>query len=194
MIESPQVLSPLHPPAPTLQVAVLGPPDVRCTGQPLALARRQSRALLYRLAAAPHPVPREQLGFLFWPDVSETTARRNLTVLLNHLRRALPVPEALVAVGDSIVLDRNAIWSDAATLAEAVTTSRRDQRPNLLAEAVDLYRGPFLDGFTLPAHAEWEDWAMRERQAWERRYLQALATLIEAHTARGEYQAAITMA
>jgi hypothetical protein len=36
----------------TTEVALLGPPQVRAAGQPLPLARRQLRALLYRLDAA----------------------------------------------------------------------------------------------------------------------------------------------
>ena len=81
-------------PHPTSGVALegdlLGPPQVRWAGQPVVLPRRQLRALLYRLATSPQPVPRDQLSFLFWPDIPEAAARRKLIVLLNHLRSALP--------------------------------------------------------------------------------------------------------
>ena len=56
---------PTNRPGPALQVDLLGPPRVTRDGQALALPRRQSRALLYRLAAAPQPVPRDALCFLF---------------------------------------------------------------------------------------------------------------------------------
>jgi len=69
-----------------LHITLLGSPQLTVRGTPIALPRRQLRALLYRLAVAPQPVPREQLCFLLWPDIAEAAARRNLTVLLNQLR------------------------------------------------------------------------------------------------------------
>lgn len=90
---------------PVLKVYLLGSPSVESGGAPLVIARRQVRALLYRLAAELQPLPREQLCFLFWPDTPEATAHRNLTGLLSHLRRALPVAQVLVAEDERIWLD-----------------------------------------------------------------------------------------
>src|SRR4051812_26229996 len=84
----------------TLRITLLGPPALMWGDHPVVIARRQARALLYRIAAAAQPVPREQLGYLLWPDIPEPTARRNLTVLLTQIRRALPQPDLLVTVGD----------------------------------------------------------------------------------------------
>lgn len=176
------------------QIALLGAPDARWSGRPVHFPRRQSRALLYRIAAAPHPAPRDQLCFLFWPDTSETTARSNLTVLLNHLRRALPQPDLLVAADDTVGLRRPDAWSDTLAFTEASAAALRERRIDLLAAAVDLYRGPFPHGFTLPGSPEWEDWASQERQAWERQYLRALGALIEGLAARGDARAAIAAA
>ena len=55
-----------------LRVCLLGAPSLSWAGQPLNLSRRQARAMLYRLAEELRPVPRDQLAFLFWPDVSVT--------------------------------------------------------------------------------------------------------------------------
>jgi tetratricopeptide (TPR) repeat protein len=63
-----------------------------------------------------------------------------------------------------------------------------------MAQALDLYRGPFLDGFTLPDCPEFEAWLDLERSAWVRRCDDALAGLVEAHTAARNYAAAITAA
>jgi DNA-binding SARP family transcriptional activator len=49
-------------------ITLFGPPQVAVAGRPLALARRQARALLFRVATAVQPVPRDQLGFLLWPN------------------------------------------------------------------------------------------------------------------------------
>ncbi|HEU5099791.1 MAG TPA: BTAD domain-containing putative transcriptional regulator, partial [Roseiflexaceae bacterium] len=187
-------LSPAESSGKLLRVALLGPPVLIWDGQPLAIARRQARALLFHVAAAARPVPRERLGFLLWPDIPEPAARRNLTVLLTQIRRALPHPDLLVTLGDAIGLDSTLVAIDTITLAgiipQAIAAGRIDQ----LAEALRQYRGPFLDGFALPDSAEFDAWASQERQVWERRHLDALALLVEGYAAAGAYQPAIDAA
>ena len=82
---------------PDLHVYLLGSPRIEQEKNLLEIPRLQARALFYRLAAHLEPVARDHLYFLFWPDVPDQTARRNLTLLLSHLRRALPEPELLTA-------------------------------------------------------------------------------------------------
>jgi predicted ATPase/DNA-binding SARP family transcriptional activator len=177
-----------------LHIDVLGPPRVAWAGRSLTLTRRQTRALLYRLAASPHPAPRDQLAFLFWPDLPDAAARRNLVVLMNHLRRALPVPAALVAADDGVWLDRQAVRSDAVAVADSIAVALRDRRLDRLGAALDRIRGPFLEGFTLAGSDEFEAWAARERAGWERRRLEALEALVEGHAARGDHSAAVAAA
>jgi len=78
-----------------IQFLLLGVPEMVWLNQPFTLARRQARALLYYLADALRPIPRDRLIFLLWPDIPETTARRNLTRLLSYTRQALPQPDLL---------------------------------------------------------------------------------------------------
>jgi DNA-binding SARP family transcriptional activator len=165
---------------------LFGPPGARWGDRTLSLSRRQVRALLYCLAASQRPVPRERLCFLFWPDTPESTARRKLTNLLSHLRHTLTVPEVLITEDDQVWLDPESTWSDTVAFDQLCT------RTGALEQAVGLYRGPFLDGFSLPDSPEFELWAALERQAWERRYLDALAALAEEHSSREDYDAAIT--
>ena len=168
-----------------LRVQLFGPPSTEWVDRPLAISRRQVRALLYHLVAGQDPVPRERLCFLFWPDRPEAAARRMLTGLLSHLQRTLPVPGVLLAEDDRVCLDPDRIWSDTAAFEQL------SAQPGTLRQATDLYRGPFLDGFSLSNSPEFEIWAAVERQAWEQRYLEALAALIEFHADREDYAAAI---
>jgi predicted ATPase/DNA-binding SARP family transcriptional activator len=163
-------------------------------GQLLTLARRQARALLYRIVVSPREVSRDQLCSLIWPDVPQSTARRNLTVLLTQLRQALPRPDILLTTDDAIQLNSRAAWSDTIAFAKATEGALHERRSALLSDAVNLYRGPFLHGFTLPSSAEYEEWASQERQVWERRYLDTLATLVEAQAEAGDLPAAIDYA
>lgn len=181
-------------PVATLQVHLLGPLGIEWADHSLVIPRRQARALLYRLAIRLNPVPREQLCYLFWPDTPESTARRNLSRLLTHLRRALPMREALLSTSDHIWLDPKRVWSDAATFEQLCANTEPKPFTESLQQAVDLYQGPFLDGFSLPDMSEFEVWATLERRAFERLYLEALAGLIEKRTVQGAYGDAITYA
>lgn len=193
MLESALLTSPWQATAPTLHIALLGPPTLVSDGQPVPIARRQSRALLYRIAAAPQPVPRDHLCFLLWPDSPEATARRNLTVVLTQLRHALPSPDTFVLADDAIGFHPACVTIDTAQFAVAAQHALRDGQLDALADAVQLYRGPFLHGFALPA-TEFSAWADQERQSWERRYLDALAALVEGYAAAHAYQNAIAAA
>src|SRR5215213_9504347 len=110
---SPAAIDPRAAPAAAqLRITLLGPPSVTWAGAPLAIPRRQTRALLFRLAAQAAPVPREQLCFLFWPDEPDATARRSLAHLLTHLRRALPAPDLLITSTDQVGLNGTLAWAD----------------------------------------------------------------------------------
>lgn len=181
-----------------LHLALLGPPSVIWAGRPLPIARRQAPALLYRLAtpagSSLQPVSRDHLCFLLWPDLPQATARRNLTVVVAQLRHALPQSDVLNVTGNTIGLRDEAVTTDMATFAARVPHALRNGSLDDLAATVRLYRGPFLDGFALPDAPEFEAWADGERQAWERRYLDLLATLVAGYQAEGAYPEAIAAA
>jgi len=177
-----------------LELALLGPPVLRWAGGVLPIARRQTRALLYRLAAELTPIPRSQLAFLFWPDVADSQARRNLTHLLTLLRQALPQPALLVTDTTTVALNPELAWSDTAGFLRRTRTSAASDRPAALTAALHLHRGPFLDGFDLTGCPEYAAWLDSERQLWERRIDDTLAALVESHTVTRNYAAAIALA
>jgi len=184
-----------------LRIYLLGTPSVEWENHPLDIPRCQARALLYRLAAGLQPIPRDQLCFLFWPDTPECSARRNLTRLLTHLRRALPAPELLLVANDGIGLDSLRTWTDVAEFARLCAAlhagnqfPQKTGRLETLQYSVNLYRGPFLAGFSLPECPEFEAWSSQERYAQERLYLEALDDLIEDRTTQGAYAEAIAYA
>ena len=176
-----------------VQVHLLGTPTVTLGDRSLSISRRKVRALFFRLAAASEPVPREHLSFLFWPDMREATARRNLTGLLSHLRRALPDPDLLVAGDDHVWLESALFWSDALAL-EALQADQTQSPAHVCQRVVDLYRGSFLAGFSLGDSPEFESWVTLERSNWEQRYLASLGTLVERASGTGEYEVAVNLA
>ena len=73
-----------------LAFKLLGQFDVRVNGSPLVIPSRLLQSLLaYLLINRTTTHRREKLAGLFWPDVSETTARHNLRQGLWRLRKAL---------------------------------------------------------------------------------------------------------
>ena len=174
-----------------LHVYLLGPPRVVWSGTVLSIPRRQVRALLYRLAAEEKAIPRECLCFHFWSDRPESEARRNLTHLLTHLRRALPNPNLLVASRERVGLNTYQVFCD---LTAFTRLSNPDSGIDCLHRAVELYRGVFLTGVSLTGSPEFESWIRQRQRECERRYLDVLAILIERHTARQELNAAIACA
>ncbi len=172
-----------------LKIYLLGPPQVQWAGQSLAIPRRLVRALFYYLAAQDRPVARDQLCLLFWPDIADSEAHRNLTRLLVHLRQALPAPDWLVAEAGLIYLAPEKLECDVIQFKKLA--GGQPETAEALQEALALYRAPLLSGFYLPDRLEFENWVSQERNALERLYLNALASLVEIYTARQDFSRAI---
>lgn len=175
--------------APCLRVYLLGPAFVEWQGQSFAIARRQARGLLYRLAAQAEPVPREELCFMFWPDKEEAHCNRHLSHLLSQLRQSLPMPAVVRSKNELVELNRELVWSDSAVFWSACTQEDGDIRT--LKQALELYRGPFMSGFSLPACSEFGNWVADQRTLYQRLYLDALTTVINLEAGQSNYNRAI---
>lgn len=145
--------------------------------------QRKGLALLALLAAAgERGVGRDALLAHLWPESDEERARISLKQLVHSLRRQLQVPELLLG-STSLRLNPNHATSDAADFRDAL---RRDD-PDA---AVAIYAGPFLDAFYLKDAAEFERWATSERDSLARLHAQALETLAERASTRGDVRLA----
>jgi DNA-binding SARP family transcriptional activator/Flp pilus assembly protein TadD/TolB-like protein len=134
-----------------------------------SLARRRLKlAVLAVLALARRPVPRDTLLGLFWAERDESRARHSLSNALSSLRgalgeRSITTRDADVALDAAAPLD-----VDALEFTEAFES--RDY-----ARAVDLYAGPFLEGFHVDESPAFDQWASRERRRLEAMFLKASA-------------------
>lgn len=173
-----------------LTICLLGPPSVTWKGVPLSIPRRTVRAILFRLAYANSPVTRDHLHLLFWPDMPDAAARRNLSHHLTHLRLSLPEPELLVKDRDKVWLQSEHFWCDAASLRNA--TALHQQNMPRLRQLAAFYKGPFLEGFSLPGSFEFDLWSTSERAALERIYLEILSVLVDGCISTGDITRAIT--
>ncbi|HMP42199.1 MAG TPA: AAA family ATPase, partial [Roseiflexaceae bacterium] len=173
-----------------MRIHLLGSCQVLRHDQPLVVRRRRVRALLYRLAAQPDPVPRSILAFLFWPDEPDVVARRQLTRLLSSLRAELPDPQCLLVDEDMVMLDPARVQVDTRQFlgyaAQTETTA--------LMAAAALYHGPFMAGFSLAEAPEYEAWQADTAQQMQETYLALLEQLTERMAAAGDPAAAIRYA
>lgn len=173
-----------------MNLQLLGSCRVMWRDQPLALRRRQMRALLYRLAAQATPLARAYLAFLFWPDEPDSIARRNLTRLLSGLRAELPEPHYLLIDEDTVALNAALVAVDARRFAALCAT----HNPAQLAEAVTLYNGSFMAGFSLDEAPEYEAWQAEATRQLHAMFLDALERLTEHASAAGDSATAIRYA
>ena len=141
---------------------------------------RRLALLAYLAAARPHgPQRRDRLLAMFWPELDQEHARGALRQALHVLRTGLG-RDALSTRGEDIVLlDRRAVWCDVAAFDEAVA-SQREQ------DALDLYRGDFLDAFFISGAPDFDGWVENERLRLHEAAAAAARTLIERLQAAGD--------
>jgi len=143
----------------TLQT--LGPVEIRVDDSepPRELLWRKNLALLLYLARSPgHRRSREHLVGLLWGDKPDSTARHSLNEALRVLRRTGD-QDLLDSVGDQVVLEEAAVSLDTDELERLVAQQR-------WADAVELVRGTWMEGFAVPDCSTFEDWVAAERLHW----------------------------
>src|SRR5690349_12963711 len=147
-------------PSPSLlQIRLLGPFDARIGPQALPpLRTRKGQHLLALLALRfPSEVQREWLAVNLWPESFLENAYYNLRRELSSVRAALGTSERHLSAPTvhSLRLDSGAdLFIDVHRFNELIA---RDDAQSL-QEAVALYRGPLLEGWT-------EDWIDPHREA-----------------------------
>lgn len=156
------------------------------TGEPLggAAAQRRSLALLALLSIAGDAgLSRDKLLGLLWPDVDAERARHSLTQALYNARRALRA-EDLFIVGADIRLNGECLTSDVRELEAAAAAGE-------LHRVVELYKGPFLDGFYVSGSGEFERWSASQRERVDAKVADALSRLADAAEDSADYRAAV---
>jgi DNA-binding SARP family transcriptional activator/predicted ATPase len=184
-----------------LAIRLLGSLHVTRDGRPVtAFESDKVRALLAYLAVESDQAHRrEKLAGLLWPMLPERSARTNLRVALSNLRKVVEDSSTfpLLSVDrQTIQLDPEAdVWIDVQAFSHLLAAEGRPR--NVVAslrQAVELYRGGFLEGFSLPDSAEFEEWALLQRERFQRQVVAALRRLSRWHERRGEYRQALPSA
>jgi DNA-binding SARP family transcriptional activator/TolB-like protein len=132
---------------------------------PISVRSRKARALLAFLAMKPdYRASREELATLFWGDNPDALARHSLRQCLISLRQDLCLAsEILIVDREAIGLRTQFVSVDA----RRFISLARSAAPDELAQAAELWRGPFLPdlGFDI-----------EEFDTWHRHQAERLAT------------------
>ncbi len=150
-----------------------------------AAAQRRLLAILAVLAVSgERGVSRDRLLALLWPEGEPERARHALTQSLYHIKRALGAEDVIISAGD-LRLNPAVIRSDVAEFDAAFEAGA-------LERAVELYRGPFLDGFYITGSAEYEQWVSAQRDRLAERCSRALDQLASSAETAGVYAKAVS--
>jgi len=158
----------------------------------LLLERRKTCALVALLARDPgHAMARGKLTTLLWGEQSEDAARHALRQCLLDLRQVLTKAkvEALRVEADSIGLDSSTVVVDAERFERRIAQGT----PEALQEAMVLYRGDLLEGFSVKEVA-FEDWLRGERERLRTQAIDGLKGLLAHYVRKKIPDAAIQVA
>jgi len=182
---------------------LLGAPCLERDGAPIELGARKNVALIAYVAVTEVSHSREALITLLWPELEPSRARGGLRRNLSELKKALG--------GDLLAVDRESVgldpgvdlWLDVHQFRGLLQAWQGHDHPQDevcpdcltdLAEAVELYRGNFLEGFSLPDSSNFDEWQFFQTEGLHQELASALERLVHGHTAQGTYQAAIPYA
>jgi len=189
-----------------LSLGVLGSLQVSIDDAPVTLLESDKvcALLVYLAVEADRPHRRDSLVGLLWPECPDQVARHNLRQALFSLRRAIgdhtATPPYLLISRDAIQFSTASDYSldlaqfNAIFRACQENTSRGIEDPAIraarLEEMVKLYRGDFLHDFFLADSAEFEQWALVQRESLHQRALDAHSDLAGYHEQHRDFQAA----
>lgn len=164
---------------------VLGEPRLLdSAGNPVSLALGKPFALLTYVAFRGDGVPRSELSEIFWPGSTRYQSRHSLRQALWLLRTALD-GEILEGKEDIRVVP--------GTLATDLEGFKAALADGDLRMARELWRGPFLDRFSLTRTPGWSFWVDEVRQDLELRFRKALLLESGALAEEGHRERALSL-
>jgi predicted ATPase/DNA-binding SARP family transcriptional activator len=169
-----------------LILRLLGPPCFEREGRSFVIERRKGVALLAYVALADVPIGRDVLAGLFWPEQDAERGLAALRVTLSELRGLLG-PELLEVDRKTIHMPtRPAVSLDVHDFEQAFAITQagsplRESMAQRVAQAAALYRGDFLQGFSLRDSVAFDEWQALRAEHLRGRAKAMLTWLVDAH-------------
>ncbi len=168
-----------------LEIFLFGTPKLKNNGGTLKLptSTDAQHLLIYLLLNRKKSHSRTLLLGIFWPESSETRARKALSQAIWYIRRDFP--ELLETNHKSISVSSSLpIWVDIEEFKSLITDKNKISQN--LEKAIQLYRGNLLEGL-------YEEWLLLEREHLRELYLQTLEQVIQKKKSEAKYQEALDL-
>lgn len=177
---------------PRLKFFLLGHLSITLDDKALITDRRKAQAVLITLACEGTARQRESLADLLWPEFGREQASAYLRRTLWEVNQMLG-PGWLEADRSQVQLRQaEQTWIDAREFEQLLS----QPSPGLerLERAIDLYRGDFLQGFSLRDSPGFEQWQREQAEALRLRFFSALGAASAAYASQQRWLPAIQTA
>ena len=183
-----------------LSLFLFGTPRIELDGEAVKLNNRKATALLAYIALSGSSQSRNTLVNLLWPDYDNSRGRTTLRSTMYVLSGPLK--------GDWLISDREIIapnpdadlWVDVNWFRTLLAQCRTHGHPlsevcsdclSPLTDAVELYQGDFMAGFSLKDSVNFDDWQVAQAQNLHSEMTGALERLVRHLSEGGEPEKAI---
>ncbi len=183
-----------------LRLYLLGRPEVYLGDDRVEVfTSEKTLALLCYLAVRGGPHARASLSGLFWAEMPEARARANLRTAVYNLQKLLP--GHLEATRNEVGLNPEFSWLDTETFQLEIKRAINSVEPDdlfgetydfsRLQQAVETYRGAFLEGLRLDGADAFYEWTVVERERLHQMAVQSLKLLAGHWQANRDYSQAL---
>lgn len=174
-----------------LRITLLGTPTVSIGENPVFQENHtKAQALLYYLVSTGRTHYRSELASLFWPDVPDVQALKNLRNILPVLRSR--VDAHILVTRHTVTFNRDApYWLDVEAFEALLRIDPAQISTAALWEAVALYDDDFLSGFYVRNAPLFEEWMLLKRERLRDMFLDVLQTLAHRHLQQRDYHMAL---
>ena len=180
--------------APLLRIQALGLAKVWLLGEQVTKKQWDSattKELFFFLLAHPEGVRKDKILEVFWPEATPAKASSAFHSTNYRLRRALDNQNCILyRNGVYIINPELSYWYDVEAfqnlIDEAKTRESPQERASIYLEAIDLYKGDYLEEF-------YSDWHYFQREELQRQYFEALTHVAKYFRENGRSEEALPL-
>jgi DNA-binding SARP family transcriptional activator len=186
-----------------LRFKVLGGIQVQLGGETIEFSRQKATALLVFLAVTGERQPRDALATMFWPENTQARAYANLRQAIWEIRRSLGDDWLEVTRYSLQMISRNNLWLDIMEFHDLIRQVKKHVHPRGMVcedclanykQAVALFNGDFLAGFSLRDSPEFDNWQYFQTEELRREIGRIYQQLAEWFLQKQDYVQAIAYA
>ena len=183
-----------------LRIKVFGGIQIHLGGETIEFSRHKAAALLVYLAVTGEHHSRDALATMFWPENTQARAYANLRQAIWEIKRNLGDHWLEVTRESLQMIPRDDLWLDIVEFYDLINKVKKHVHPRRMVcehclanykQAVALFIGDFLAGFSLKDSPEFDDWQYFQTVELHREIGGIYKQLVEWYTEKHEFDQAI---